>query len=141
MFKNSFFCLIIALFCAAEVFAQADSVFILPGLDIHEKKKIYSFEKYEYNKFILNDSVLTADPVLYNYRININDINKISFRNGTHFWSGAAVGAGIGFLCSILFWGNFTMHGTKEFSINTSVIGASIITAIPFGLIGGLFGL
>ncbi len=136
---------IIVFIFSVNVLSQniSDSAFLLPKIIIYEKKNNYGCEKYDSNKFILNDSVLIADPVLYNYRININDINKISFRNGTHFWSGAAFGAIAGFAIGFAIFNrsfNFGGGGSDEFHFDSAIWGG-IITSIPFGLIGGLFGL
>jgi hypothetical protein len=59
---------------------------VLPELKIYQQEKgktvIYEFDK-DKNKFMLSDSFLTADPKIYNYRVELNDVNKISVRNGT----------------------------------------------------------
>jgi hypothetical protein len=117
---------------------------VLPELKIYqiEKKKdvAYAFDN-DRNKILLNDSFLTADPRRYNYSVKLNDITKISVRNGTHFWDVAAWGAGIGFIFGFFTGGYFTMHGEpKDFHIEGALVGGAIV-AIPLGLLGGLIGL
>jgi hypothetical protein len=115
---------------------------VLPELKIYQQEKgktvIYEFDK-DKNKFMLSDSFLTADPKIYNYRVELNDVNKISVRNGTHFWEVAAWGAGLGFVLGFLFGGYFTLHEPVEFHIEGALLGG-LVVAIPFGLLAGLFG-
>jgi len=146
MLKYSFICLLLTIFCYSQLIAQTDSVFILPELIIHQKKhgkmEMYNFNEYDKTKFLLNDSVLKADPRMYNYSVKIKDINKISFRNGNHFWTGAGIGGGIGVLLGVWFWGNFSVCGaSSHFSFNEKVLGAALVTSLPFALVGGLLGL
>lgn len=135
----------IVLVCLSELFAQTDSgkVFILPEIKIYQTEKnhivVYEFEN-EKNKFIVNDSFLIADPVRYNYRARLNNINKVSIRTGTKGWTGLAWGAGFGYFLGFWFGGYFTMHGNSVFHLDHALLGGLII-AVPFGLIGGLAGL
>ncbi|HEY3250643.1 MAG TPA: hypothetical protein VGK25_05940, partial [Ignavibacteria bacterium] len=61
--------LVVTLFLIVPLYSQNDSTCILPKLKIYQKEKskivYYSFEEREHNKFIINDSFLTADSRFY----------------------------------------------------------------------------
>jgi hypothetical protein len=99
--------LLVTLFLIAPVYSQNDSTYILPKLKIYqiEKNKIvyFSFEENKYNKFFIADSFLTADPIRYNYKVKINEIDHISFQSGRDFWGGAKVFGAVGYVLGFLF--------------------------------------
>jgi hypothetical protein len=102
------------------------------------------FNRFDKNKFYLSYSHLTADKNYYNYNVYLKDIRKLSFRNGTHFWTGAGISAGAGFLIGFVAFGNGTNFsestGPKPFDLGKGIFGG-IICGIPTALIGGLIGL
>jgi hypothetical protein len=84
-----------------------------------------------------------AETEFYKYSFDISDLQKISVRNGTHFWRGAAIGAVPGFLMAFFLVGNFGDMGggrSKEFKYGWAMLGG-LAMAVPTGLVGGLVGL
>ena len=83
--------LLIFLSCAFlinDLQSQTDSFsFKLPALKINQvengKDVIYDFVNSP-NWFSVNDSFLIADPKKYKYRVNINDINRITIKTGSN---------------------------------------------------------
>lgn len=134
------------LFTCYNLRSQTDSSenFTLPETKIYQKvnnkEKIYKFDE-DANRFILRDTLLIADTNVYKYKVSLNDISKISFRNGTHFW-GAAAGVGaFGFILGFFTGAYFNFgDGTPKFNFTNGLAGG-VLFAIPAALIGGLFGL
>jgi hypothetical protein len=127
------------------LFSQTDSshIFGLPQLRIYQKEKgnevVYTFDN-SLNKFTLTSNFLISDTNRYKYRANINDINKVSFRNGSHVWGAAGVTGAAGFVLGFLFWGFFQLDGPPKFTFSHAVLGGAVIS-VPFALVGGLIGL
>jgi hypothetical protein len=142
----------IQMLCNILLFCQADSAYILPELRIYQKTNNeisqYNFDQYKHNKFSVNDSLLIANPLIYNYKVKLDEIKRISIHNGTHFWGAAKVTGVTGFVLGFVFWGFFEpppiepSSTTKktEFKIGGAIIGG-LMTAVSFGLVGGLVGL
>jgi hypothetical protein len=139
------------LFIAENILSQADSsaVFILPQVEVTQLKNkhvvSYAFKQQDRNKFILSDSFLTGNPDMYNYHVKISDIRALTFRKGSHFWTGAAILGGAGFLFGFLVVGSLNdiacgANNNKPFRFDRGLLGG-FICAVPTGLIGGLIGL
>ena len=130
--------------------SQTDSIasFNMPEMKIYQEEKgkqvIYKFDD-ESIYMIITPDLLIADTSIYKYRVSLKDIPKISIRNGTHFWSGAAVGGIIGFVLGFAFGGNLSFSiggGGNDHPFNPgAAIIVGLIVAIPIGLIGGLLGM
>lgn len=117
--------------------------FVMPKIKIQEKENgknvIYSFDK-DSNLFIISSSVLTADPNIYRYKVNLEDISKIEIRNGSGVWTGAAVGIATGFIAGMFAGGKGGFHGsTEKFNVSLGILMGAIF-ALPAGLIGALVG-
>lgn len=125
-------------------FAQPEPVvFNLPELKIYDnmkKKDRYIHFAEKNNSFLLKESLLVADTNKFSYSVNIENIHKISFRNGSNFWGGAAIGAAIGGVIGFFFGGYFTVDGPVKFKLGTALVGIAALS-IPFGAAGGLIGL
>src|SRR5438552_8068720 len=141
------FLILFVLISSLGLNAQTDSVktFYLPQLYIYQKtngKKItYSFDENESNMFTVTDSLLKADPKIYNFKVNLSDITKISIKNGTRFWKGVLWGGIVGFAVGAILVGSLRgSDGPSNFHIEAALLGG-VVLAIPVGLIGGLFGL
>jgi hypothetical protein len=145
MYKKGFLYICIALLPVSAAYSQSDSVYILPELRIYQKENnktiCYVFEEYKENKFILNDSFLTADPSIYNYSVNLNELRTIKFHDGTHWLGGAATGAAFGYIVGFFLGAYFTFGDSRPgFQPGGALIGG-LVLSVPFGLIGGVFGL
>ncbi len=80
--------LIVLILLSIPAAAFSDSlVFKLPALKISQiengKNVVYEFEDTP-NRFSLNDSFMTANPMKYNYKVNIKDINRITIKSGAN---------------------------------------------------------
>lgn len=113
--------------------------FFLPELTISQiergKEVIYVFEK-KVTKFRLSDSILTADPDIYNYRVRIQDIRSITFHHGTNAGlfslSAGAVGFLLGFAAS--------SFGHSDIDFKDRLFGGLAGGAV-FAIVGGAIGL
>jgi len=140
------FLILLLLMFAMNLKSKTDFIasFNMPEMKIYQKEKgkqvIYKFDD-ESNKLTVTSNQLIADTNTYKYSVSLSDISKIAIRNGTHFW-GAAAGVGaFGFVLGFFAGAYFTLgDGTPKFNIGEALVGGALF-AIPFGLIGGLFGL
>lgn len=144
MKKLLFLLPVLSILIALQIFAQAksDVEFILPEMKItqNENKKsvVYDFEN-DRNIFILNDSLLIAEPNKYKYSVKIWDVTKLSVRNGTYAWKTAGIVGGIG-------GGLGLLVGSVLYAILKSETGNSIafvfipVLALSGAIAGGLLG-
>ena len=136
--------LLIMLIFIHPLFSQTDSVFTfgLPELRIKQSEKgkivTYDFDN-TLNKFTLTPTMLLPDTNKYNYKVKLSDIRQVQFRNGSNFWNVAGVTGAVGFVLGFVTWGFFDFSSKPQFHINQAVLGG-LITAVPFALIGGIFG-
>jgi hypothetical protein len=146
MIKFKLFLIFLIFTFFSTAYSQPDSVFMLPQLKIYQRENgknvIYSFEQYRFNKFSFNGNYLIADTHRYKYKINIDDIRQVSFRDGNNGWTMAGYGAALGFVLGFFAGGYFDLSENphKEFHLNQAIPGG-LIFALPFGLFGGLIGL
>lgn len=140
--KLSFASLIITLcFFTLSVNSQIDSVYsyTLPSVNILQnvngKDVVYEFEK-KYNSFLLADSFLVADVNKFNYRVNINDLKKITTL-GKNTSAPAVMGTsfGFGFLIGAVLAGANFGGGNSVTGAERVLIGLG--TGTIFALIGG----
>lgn len=137
--------LLLGFMIVLPLFSQTDSshVFGLPQMKINQKEKgkdiTYYFDN-SLNKFTLTPNSLFPDTNRYRYKVNITDVNKVSFRNGSHVWGAAGVTGAAGFVLGFLFWGYFRPDGPAKFTFSHAILGGAVIS-VPFALIGGLIGL
>jgi hypothetical protein len=146
--KTSFASLLIALcFYTLSTNAQNDSVYsyTLPTVSILQnvngKDVVYEFEK-NYNSFLLADSFLVADVNKFNYRVNINNLKKIT-TIGKNTSAPGVMGAsfGFGFLIGALlaganFGGGNSVTGAERVLVG---LGTGTVLAIIGGSITVLF--
>lgn len=136
--------LLIMLLSIHPLFSQTDSsvTFGLPEMRIKqvEKGKIvtYDFDN-SLNKFILTPSMLLPDTNKYKYKVKLADVKQVQFRTGSNFWNVAGIVGSVGFVLGFFAWGYFDFNDRPDFHINQAVMGG-FVTAIPFALIGGIFG-
>ena len=134
-------------FACQSVLSQSDtaSAYILPELKIYHTNKgestVYIF-KDNRNKLYLTNSTLFADPEKDSYSVNLNQITKISFRNGTYFRKNAALFGSIGFAGLFALGGFFSPddNPNKQFHIVPALV-FGIAGGLAFALVGGMFGL
>lgn len=129
-----------------QIFAQekSDVEFILPEMKITQNKNkksvIYDFEN-DRNIFILNDSLLIADPDKYKYTVPIADIKKISILEGNKSWRGAKVmglvGGGLGLITGIL---ASLVYRPNFAEISITLPGFVLAGILAGGIIGGILG-
>lgn len=137
--------LLLGIFIALPLFSQTDTnnFFDLPQMWLYQKEKRKVVSYYldnSPNKITLTPNSLILDTNRYNFKANINDINKISFRNGSHVWGAAGVTGAVGFALGFLFWGYFQLDGPVKFTFSHAIVGGAVIS-VPFALVGGLIGL
>lgn len=143
--KISISILFVILF-TCTLFAQSDSsVFVVPEMNIYQMEKgkevLYEFE-HKNNLIILIKDTLTVSPQYYNYSSGLESVNKISFKNGSHFWNGALVGAGFGYLLGFFGYGIICdLFDWERGPVSIGPFITAFIPSIPLGLIGGLIGL
>lgn len=137
--------LLLGFLIVLPLFSQTDSinVFGLPQMKIYQKEKgkeiAYYFDN-SLNKFTLTPNSIFPDTNRYKYKVSIKDINKVSFRNGSHVWGAAGVTGAAGFVLGFLFWGYFNLDGPVKFTFSHAIVGGAIVS-VPFAIIGGLIGL
>lgn len=140
--KTTFASLLIFLyFYTFSANAQNDSVFsyTLPAVNILQndngKDVVYEFEK-NYNSFLLTDSFLVADVNKFSYKVNINDLKKITkVRKNTSAPAVMSASFGFGFLLGAMlagmnFGGGSSVDGTQRVLVGLG-------TGTVFALIGG----
>lgn len=137
--------LLLALF-SGILFSQNDTaeVYALPKMMIKQKEKgkevFYNFER-NLNKFTLTSDMLIIDTLRYNYSVELSGIKQVHFANGSAFWNVAGITGAVGFGLGFLVGGFFTLNesGSTVFRLDTGFLLGSV-AAVPFALIGGLFG-
>jgi len=126
------------------LFSQNDTteVYALPKMMIKQKEKgnevLYNFEK-GLNKFTLTPTRLISDTLRYKYSVELSKIKQVHFAKGSAFWNVAGVTGAVGFGLGFLFFGLLDLNPHPKFHIDQALLGG-VISAIPFALIGGLFG-
>jgi len=126
------------------LFSQNDTseVYALPKMMIKQKEKgnevLYNFEK-GLNKFTLTPTRLISDTLRYKYSVELSAVKRVYFAHGSAFWNVAGVTGAVGFGLGFLLFGFFDFNPHPKFHIDQALLGGAI-TAIPFALIGGLFG-
>lgn len=138
--------LLLCLITAPAIFSQADTSFTfgLPELRIYQKEKgkivTYVFDN-SLNKFTVTPAFLMPDTNKYIYRVQLNDIKKISFMNGSHALNAAGITGAVGFGLGFLIFGAIsTIFSSEEvFNINFALLGG-LVTAVPAAVIGLVFG-
>jgi hypothetical protein len=103
--------ILILLLLPAAVFSDS-LVFKLPALKISQveggKNVVYEFDESQ-NLFVLTDSVLTANPMLYKYSVNLRDVSRIAFYKEHNVAPAFVLGFGLGGL--IGYWASgWGMH-------------------------------
>ncbi len=135
--------LLLALF-PGMLFSQNDTaeVYALPKMMIKQKEKgnevLYNFEK-GLNKFTLTPTMLISDTLRYKYSVDLSNVKQVYFARGSAFWNVAGVTGAVGFGLGFLLFGFFDFNPHPKFHVDQAFLGGAI-TAIPFALIGGLFG-
>jgi hypothetical protein len=83
--------------------------------------------------------LLIADTGSYKI-VNVDKIAKVRFDNGTYWKTGAAFGAGIGFVGGFL---AYTIWGKKKikFLPQDATLGTIVLFTIPSAIIGALIGM
>jgi hypothetical protein len=118
----------------------ADSLTLkLPALQISQtenrKNVVYDFEESP-TMIIVSDSVLYADPLKYNYRVELNKISKLTIKSGTNLLPVAIFSFAIGGLLGtgVAGWGPHpTTPSTKE-RIEGAIIVGTIFTLLSTGI-------
>jgi hypothetical protein len=108
----------------------------------NRKSVVYDFEN-DRNTFILNDSILIADPDKYKYSVRISDITKLSARDGTYAWKTAgivgAIGGGLGLLLGSVLYAVLSSETDKNSFVFIPVLALS--GALAGGLLGSIIGI
>lgn len=136
--------LLLSIIITSSLFCQSDTAFTfgLPELKIYQKEKgknvTYMFDN-SLNKFTVTPTFLLPDTNRYNYRVSLNDLRKVTIHNGSNFWNVAGVTGAVGFGLGFLLWGFFDFSSKPTFHVDQGVLGG-LVTAIPFALVGGVFG-
>jgi len=114
----------------------------MPEMSIYSNGKgfetVHNFNE-DVNTFSVTDSLLILNQNKSNLRFPINDVSKISIRDGNKFWTGAGIGASIGFILGFIGGGFFHLGGQAVFNLQYGLLVGSI-AAVPFGLVGGWIG-
>lgn len=138
-----FYFIIMFLICSV-CYSQTDTAynFLLPEtlmLRKTDKKDIEIIFEEGYTVKVLQDT-LKYHKGNINYSIGMDKVKRLSFYSGTNFWGGAGIGAAGGFIFGFLITGKFDLHSSsKPFNVGIGIVGG-LLTAIPLGLIGGVFG-
>ena len=136
--------LLLCLFAVTASYSQNDSfsVFGLPEMKIRQKENgktiTYIFEN-TLNKFTLTPGSLLLDTLRFKYKVDLKDISRISFHNGSNFWNAAGITGSVGFVLGFLAFGFFDFNERPVFHVNQAILGG-VISALPFALVGGLIG-
>lgn len=122
------------------LFSQTESIhnFKLPELKIAQiengKNVVYEFDNSP-NRFSVRDSFLTANPQLYNYKVNIRDVNKITVVRSANLAPvmafSFAIGCLIGSASKGIGFGGSPSYNTRERIFNALGFG------LAFSLIAG----
>lgn len=72
--------------------------------------------------------------------INIDKITKMRFDNGNYFWSGVAIGAGVGFVTGIILYEMFSLK-KKKLITKDATLGITLVFTLPGAIIGSVLGL
>jgi hypothetical protein len=87
---------------------------------------------------IHKDLVLVTDKNAYKI-VNVDKFAKIKFDNGSYIWTGAGIGAAVGFLAGYFLY-DILGDKSKKFLGKDPSIGIGLILTIPCGVIGGIIG-
>ena len=134
-------------FLCGPVFSQSDSVYncMIGKFRLYQNEKgknnYYEFDN-KWNLVSVNDSFFIADPNKFSYKVNINDITRISYRYGPNILKIAGISAFSGFALGFLVFGlDIRMEGgIHGFSIWKGLFGGAI-SACVVGSIGALIGI
>ena len=136
--------LLLCFMIVCTAYPQTDSsyTFALPKLRIKQKENgnliTYQFEN-SLNKITLTPGRIIPDTNKYKYKAELNDIKYVYIQNGSAFWDAAGVKEAVGFGLGFILWGFFDFTEHPKFHIDQAILGG-LITALPFGLIGGVIG-
>ena len=83
------------------------------------------------------DLLLVSDTGSYRI-VNIEKVARVRFDNGTYIWTGAAIGAAIGFIGGIIYYELF--GSKKNFISRDPALGIGVVITLPSALIGGVIG-
>ncbi|MEO8210609.1 MAG: hypothetical protein ABI840_08600 [bacterium] len=111
--------------------------------DTTQNCKLVTFSKNIYlkvNLFELKDSSVKILDNYYSYELSIDSIQSITFYE-RGFWTGAAIGGGIGMLLGLIGGGDFSItgDGSKEYKFGSAIY-VGFLLGIPLALIGGAIG-
>lgn len=146
--KHLLISLILVSIFSSCIHSQTDSTsYILPEFRLFQNSKkieeTYYFKK-DLNKLILYNDTLFADPSVYKYKVGLNRINKVSFRDGTYsvpgFVYGAAGGFILGFIGGITIPSNAGNGALAKDKFELAMI-LGVVFALVTGGIGSLVGL
>jgi hypothetical protein len=131
--------LLLVVILSNVIFSQSDTIsFKLPALKITQLESgnnvIYDFENSP-NWFFVNDSFLIADPQKYKYRVNINDINRVTIKTGSNILPVMVLFFGLGGLLGVGAAGGITGHSV---STGQRIIGALVGGGVLALLAGGI---
>lgn len=87
---------------------------------------------------LYKDLLLVTDSGYFKI-VNIEKVQKVRFDNGSYMWTGAGIGAGIGFISGYFLYEFFREQSTKFLSKDATV-GIFLVTTIPSAIIGGIIG-
>lgn len=84
------------------------------------------------------DMILVSDSDSYKI-VDIVKIKSFRFDRGNQIWTGAAVGAGLGFILGIFMYERFNSKNS-QFFIKDPAVGIPLIFTIPCAVLGGAIG-
>ena len=74
--------------------------------------------------------------------LNIDKVANVKFDKGSYLWTGAAIGAAVGFIGGFVYYTIFNgAKKTKSFLPKDAALGTMLVFTIPMSIIGGLIGL
>jgi hypothetical protein len=128
--KFRYFIFLFLLFLSCELFSQTVPCDIIykDGRGIYKTRMIGLHQ----------DLLLVSDTGSYKI-VNVEKISRIKFDNGTYLWTGAGVGAAVGFIGGILYYEIFGGKNRKTVA-KDATLGISLVFTIPGSLIGGFVG-
>lgn len=121
--------------------SESDSIytFFLPGLSIAQLENgtevIYGFEK-KVTEFRLSDSILTADPDIYKYKVKLDNVLSITFHHGSNAGTFSLSAGVFGFLLGFA----ASSFGHSDVDVKDRLFGGLAGGAV-FSIIGGALGL
>src|SRR3990172_1938376 len=148
MIKIIYLYIPVYIFLSNPVFSQSDSVYnyMIGKFRLYQNEKgknnYYEFGN-KWNLVSVNDSFFIADPNKYSYKVNINDITRISYHYGPNILKIAGISAFSGFALGFLISGiniDFGGGGPGGFSVSRGLFGGAISACIV-GSIGALIGI